>query len=146
MKEDLERAQEQAKTAVEKLSLTQRETAVVQEGLESRARDAEAEVKHLTEKCGAGEVLVAEMTTKLAEADKLSRSLRAVLREKEDAVVALESGLALKQQEMQLNAAELQRRTALFDDDVAEYSARVKALEAAAVKMRAQVSDTLGPQ
>ena len=41
------------------------------------------------------------MTTKLADADKLSRSLRAVLREKEDAVVALESGLALKQQEVQ---------------------------------------------
>ena len=40
------------------------------------------------------------MTTKLADADKLSRSLRAVLREKEDAVVALESGLALKQQEV----------------------------------------------
>ena len=72
-----------------------------QEALDCRARDAEAEVKHLTEKYSASELLVTEMTTKLADADKLSRSLRAVLREKEDAVVALESGLALKQQEVQ---------------------------------------------
>ena len=43
--------------------------------------------------------------------------------------------------QMQLSAAELQRRTMLFDDDVAEYSARVKALEAAAVKMRAQIAE-----
>ena len=43
--------------------------------------------------------------------------------------------------QMQFHAAELQRRTILFDDDVAEYSARVKALEAAAVKMRAQIAE-----
>ena len=54
----------------------------------------------MSEKCTTGDTMVVEMTGKLAEADKLSRSLRAVLREKEDAVVALESSLALKQQEV----------------------------------------------
>ena len=141
LEEELTRAHARAKSALDALAAQTHEATAANAALEARTADAEAEAKHWADKAAASDAALADTSARLVEADKLGRSLRAVLREKEDAAAALESALALKQQEAALAAGELQRRALQFEEDTAEATARIRALEAAAVKMRAQIAE-----
>jgi peptidoglycan hydrolase CwlO-like protein len=113
-----------------------REIVLLKEGIESQRETHEGETRRLTEKLEITENSLQELGSKFRENEQLCKSLRSVLREKEDLIADSENVLTQRLQEQNLGASESQRKSKQFAEDSAEMMARIKELEATAVKTR----------
>jgi phage shock protein A len=120
----------------EKVLSSGREIVLLKEGIESQKETHEGETRRLTEKLEITENSLQELGLKFRDTEQLCKSLRSVLREKEDRIVDSENVLTQRLQEQNLGASEFQRKSAQFLEDSAEMMARIRELEATAVKTR----------
>ena len=119
-----------------------REIALLTERLESQKESHELEHKKLLDKLDMTESSMQELGSKCRESDQLNKSLRSVLREKEDIIAESEGLLTQKHQEQSVTSSEFLRKSAQFAAESAEYSERIRVLEAAAVKTRAHIAES----
>jgi hypothetical protein len=136
IKEEITRLGEKCRLLNEKVLSSGREIVLLKEGIESQRETHEGETRRLTEKLEITENSLQELGSKFRENEQLCKSLRSVLREKEDLIADSENVLTQRLQEQNLGASEFQRKSKQFAEDSAEMMARIKELEATAVKTR----------
>ena len=134
--DEMNRLTEKSKVLNEKVLASGREIKILKETIELQKESYQSENKKIQEKLEMTENSLQELGSKFRESDQLNKSLRSVLREKEDTIAESENVLTQKQQEQNLLSAEFSRKSSHFTEDSSEQLARIKTLETAAAKMR----------
>ena len=142
VQEEIFKLTEKSKKLNEKLTIAGKEIIVLKEELENEKETNITNSKKLQEKIDMVENSLADLGLKFRESDQLNRSLRAVLREKEDFLAEKDSVLIQSEQEQILRIKELQRKITQVEEDSMEYSSRIRILESASVKYRAQIAES----
>ena len=142
VQEEILKLTEKSKKLNEKLIIAGKEIVVLKEELENEKETNITNSKKLQEKIDMVEDSLTDLGLKFRESDQLNRSLRAVLREKEDFLAEKDSVLIQSEQEQILRIKELQRKIAQVEEDSMEYSSRIRILESASVKYRAQIAES----
>lgn len=119
-----------------------KEINLLKETADEDKRVHESDIKRNQDKLEATESSLQQGVVKARESEQLNKSLKAVLREKEDSMLDLENDLVQKQQEVFLLTGDLQRRSSRFDEDCEEHLTRIRLLEAAAVKARGHIAES----
>ena len=142
VQEEILKLTEKSKKLNEKLIIAGKEIVVLKEELENEKETNITNSKKLQEKIDMVEDSLTDLGLKFRESDQLNRSLRAVLREKEDFLAEKDSVLIQSEQEQILRIKELQRKITQVEEDSMEYSSRIRILESASVKYRAQIAES----
>ena len=142
VQEEIMKLVEKSKKLNEKLTIAGKEIVVLKEELEIEKENNITNSKKLQEKIDVIENSLVDLGLKFRDSDQLNKSLRAVLREKEDFLAEKDSILIQSEQEQTLRIKELQRKISQVEEDSAEYSSRIRILEAASVKYRAQIAES----
>ena len=133
VQEEIMKLVEKSKKLNEKLTIAGKEIVVLKEELEIEKETNITNSKKLQEKIDVIENSLVDLGLKFRDSDQLNKSLRAVLREKEDFLAEKDSILIQSEQEQTLRIKELQRKISQVEEDSAEYSSRIRILEAASV-------------
>ena len=142
LKEEIAKLTEKSKKLNEKLLSSAKEILLLQEKLENENEINFNNYKKYQEKIDMMDNSLMELGTKFRDSDQLNKSLRAVLREKEDYLTEKDNFSLQQDQERILTINEYQRKILQFEEDSAEYSSRIRILEAASVKARAQIAES----
>ena len=134
--DEMNRLTEKSRILNEKVLTSGREIKILKETIELQKESHQSENKKIQEKLEMTENSLQELGTKFRESEQMNKSLRSVLRDKEDAIAESENFLTQKQQEQLLLSAEFSRKSSHFTEDSSEQLARIRTLEAAAAKMR----------
>ena len=126
----------------DKLTASAREITLLTERLETQKESNESEQKKLLEKLDLAESSLQDLGSKCRESDQLNKSLRSVLREKEDVIAESEGLLTQKRLEQNHTSSEFLRKSSQFAAESVEHSERIRTLEAAAVKTRAHIAES----
>lgn len=136
LQDKLTKSQENIKILNEKLVVTGKEVLQLKENIENEEMNKENEGRRMQERIDSTEGSLLDLSGKAKENEVINKSLRAVLREKENVILDLQNSLTQKQQEMVMITADVQRKALQYKEDTGEYVARVKLLELAAMKSR----------
>ena len=110
LKTEIIKLTEKCKHFTEKISSLGKEITLKQEEIDNEKSIFSTETRKFEEKITIIEISQQDLGLKFRESDQLSKSLRAVLREKDDQIMEIENLILQKQQEQLLMSAEFQRK------------------------------------
>ena len=114
----------------------------MKENIEIEKNTHRIECSKIQEKLNLTEVTIADLGSRFRESEQLNKSLRAVLREKEDLILDNDNIIVNKTQEQLLIIQEYQRKIKNYEEDSLENLARVKLLEHSLQKSKSLLAES----